>query len=164
MADMFKTDQAACMQRLTIRQARDDEHNEIARIWTESWLSLGLKPRSETVFANSRARIPREAANGWSLFVVDDAGRIAAMLALHLGDCHLDQLFVAPEYHGRGIGKMLLQFTREQLPDEVWLRCASLNEKAWRWYEREGFVFEREGPHPSGWTMRYYRWKKGTER
>ena len=51
------------------------------------------------------------------------------MLAFRLRDGYLDQLFVAPEYHGRGIGKMLLQFTRKQLPDEIWLRCASANEK-----------------------------------
>ena len=72
------------------------------------------------------------------------------MLAFRLRDCYLDQLFVAPEYHGRGIGKMLLQFTRKQLPDGIWLRCASANEKAWRWYEREGFVFEKEDLHSHG--------------
>jgi ribosomal protein S18 acetylase RimI-like enzyme len=84
------------------------------------------------------------------------------MLAFRPHDCYLDQLFVAPAYQGQGIGKMLLQFTRKNLPNEIWLRSASLNEKAWRWYEREGFVFEKEEPHPEhGRMMRYYRWKKG---
>jgi ribosomal protein S18 acetylase RimI-like enzyme len=150
------------VQGLIIREARKDEHDEVARVWMESWLSIGLEPRSEAAFAYARERIPREIADGWSLHVVDDDGRIAAMLAFRLRDRHLDQLFVAPEYHGRGIGKLLLQFTRKHLPDEIWLRCASRNEKAWRWYEREGFVFEREASHPSGWDMRYYRWKKGS--
>jgi hypothetical protein len=37
------------------------------------------------------------------------------------------------------------------------------NEKAWRWYEREGFVFEQEQAEPmTGFVMKYYRWKKGT--
>lgn len=58
--------------------------------------------------------------------------QIAAMLAFRLRDGCLDQLFVAPDYHGHGIGRMLLQFTRKSLPDEIWLRCASLNDKAWR--------------------------------
>ena len=83
------------------------------------------------------------------------------MLAIRLHDGYLDQLFVAPDYQGRGIGKMLLQFTRKKLPHEIWLRCVKQNEKAWRWYEREGFVFEKEEPHPDfGLMMRYYRWKK----
>jgi ribosomal protein S18 acetylase RimI-like enzyme len=29
------------------------------------------------------------------------------------------------------------------------LRCVRENEKAWRWYEREGFVFEREAVEPA---------------
>jgi ribosomal protein S18 acetylase RimI-like enzyme len=84
------------------------------------------------------------------------------MLAFRLHDGCLDQLFIDPAYHGQGIGKILLQFTRTKLPNEIWLRCASLNEKAWRWYEREGFVFEKEALHPHGLMMRYYRWKKGS--
>ena len=118
------------MQGLTIRKAHEREYDEVARVWIESWLSLGLERASEQAFANARARIPGEIANGWSLYVVDNAGDIAAMLAFRLRDGYLDQLFVAPEYHGRGIGKMLLQFTRKHLPQEIWLRCASANEKA----------------------------------
>jgi DNA-binding PadR family transcriptional regulator len=35
------------------------------------------------------------------------------------------------------------------------------NEKAWRWYEREGFVFEEETIEPMmGRIMKYYRWTK----
>ena len=83
------------------------------------------------------------------------------MLAIRLRDSCLDQLFVAPDYQGCGIGKMLLQFTRKKLPDEIWLRCVKQNERAWQWYEREGFVLEKEAPHPNfGLMMRYYRWKK----
>jgi ribosomal protein S18 acetylase RimI-like enzyme len=53
-----------------------------------------------------------------------------------------------------------LAFTRTQLPDEIWLRCVRENEKASRWYEREGFVFEREAPEPAiDRVMKYYRWK-----
>jgi RimJ/RimL family protein N-acetyltransferase len=47
------------------------------------------------------------------------------------------------------------------MPDEIRLRCVRENEKAWRWYEREGFVFEKEQVEPmSGFTLKYYRWKK----
>ena len=151
------------MREPTIRAARPDEYDEVARVWMDSWVSIGLEAASETLLAGLRARVRKEVANEWSLYVADDAGRIAAMLAFRLRDGYLDQLFVAPAYHGRGIGKMLLQFTRKNLPDEIWLRCASLNGKAWRWYEREGFVLEKEEPHPEhGLMMRYYRSKKGS--
>ena len=148
----------------TIRPARSDEYDEVARIWMESWVSTGLEDASNYLQANLRARVRYEIEKGWTLYGADDDGRIAAMLALHLPDRYLDQLFVAPDYQGRGLGRRLLGFTREYLPDEILLRCVRENDKAWRWYEREGFVFEKEAVDSmTGFTMKYYRWK-GTVR
>lgn len=144
-----------------IRAARRKEYAEVARVWMDSWVSTGLERASDLLLANLRARVPLEVERGWSLFVADDDGVLAAMLALHLPNVYLDQLFVAPEYQGRSLGRRLLAFTRQHLPDEIWLRCVRENEKAWRWYEREGFVFEKEAVEPmTGRVMKYYRWKK----
>ena len=144
-----------------IRLARAAEYDEVARIWMESWVSTGLEDASNFLLAKLRARVPMEIEKGWSLYVADDDGKLAAMLALHLPDRYLDQLFVAPEYQSSGLGRQLLAFTRLQLPDEIWLRCVRENEKAWRWYEREGFAFEKEQIEPmTGRMMKYYRWKK----
>jgi ribosomal protein S18 acetylase RimI-like enzyme len=145
----------------TIRSARPDEYDEIARVWMNSWVSTGLEDASNFLLAKLRARIAIEVEKGWSLFVADDGGTLAAMLALHHPQRHLDMLFVAPEYQGNGFGRRLLAFTRQHLPDEIYLRCVRENEKAWRWYEREGFVFEKEEVEPmTGFVMKYYRWKK----
>jgi len=145
----------------TIRPARTEEYDEIARVWMNSFCSTGLEAPSNFLLAKLRARLPLEVDNGWSLFVADDGGTIAAMLALHLPKLYLDQLFVAPEYQGQGLGSKLLAFTRQHLPDEIELRCIRENEKAWRWYEREGFVYEKEQVEPmTGFVMKYYRWKK----
>lgn len=149
------------MQPPVIRPARPDEYDEIARVWMESWVSTGLADASNFLLANLRARVPREIEDGWSLFVADDRGTIAAMLALHLPKHYLDQLFVAPGHQGRSLGRQLLAFTRTQMPDEIELRCVRENEKAWRWYEREGFVFEREEVNPAnGFVMKCYRWRR----
>ena len=144
-----------------IRPARADEYDEIARIWMESWVSTGLEDASNFLLATLRARVPQEVEKGWSLFVADDGGTLAAMLALHLPKRYLDQLFVVPQYQGCSLGRRLLAFTRTHLPDEIFLRCVRENEKAWRWYEREGFVFEQEQVEPmTGFVMKHYRWKK----
>jgi len=144
-----------------IRLARPDEYDEIARVWMESWVSTGLAEASNFLLANLRARIGREIEDGWTLYVADDNGTIAAMLALHLPKRYLDMLFVAPAYQGQSLGRQLLAFTRTQLPDEIELRCVRENEKAWRWYEREGFVFETEAVNPAtGFMMKCYRWKR----
>jgi GNAT superfamily N-acetyltransferase len=145
----------------TIRPARADEYDEIARVWMNSWVSTGLEDASNFLLAKLRMRIPMEVENGWSLYVADYGGALAAMLALHLPKKYLDQLFVAPEYQGRDLGRKLLAFTRQLLPHEIELRCVRENKKAWRWYEREGFVFEQEAVEPmTGFVMKYYRWQK----
>jgi ribosomal protein S18 acetylase RimI-like enzyme len=145
-----------------MRLARPDEYDAIARVWMESWVSTGLSQATDALLRDLRDRLPREMANGWTLLVADDHGTIAAMLALHLPTRCLDQLMVMPPYQGRSLGRHLLAVTRKQLPDEIWLKCVRENEKAWRWYEREGFVFEKEEISPmTGFMMKYYRWKKG---
>jgi ribosomal protein S18 acetylase RimI-like enzyme len=144
-----------------IRPARPEEYDEIARIWMNSWVSTGLEEASNFLLAKLRARIRLEIEQGWTLYVADDGGTLAAMLALHLPKFYLDQLFVAPDYQGRSLGRRLLAFTRTHLPDDIYLRCVRENEKAWRWYEREGFMFEKEEVEPmTGFVMKYYRWKK----
>jgi GNAT superfamily N-acetyltransferase len=143
-----------------IRPARADEYDEIARVWLNSWASTGIEAASDALLEKMRARVLREVDSGWSLFVADDEGRLAAMLALRLSDGCLGQLFIAPDYQGQGLGKRLLAFTREQMPNEIWLRCVRENEKAWRWYEREGFVFEKAEINPlTGFMIKFYRWK-----
>jgi ribosomal protein S18 acetylase RimI-like enzyme len=145
----------------TIRPARREEYDEIARVWMNSFCSTGLEAPSNFLLAKLRARLPLEVEKGWSLFVADHDGALAAMLALDLPKLYLDQLFVAPEYQGQSLGRQLLAFTRQHLPDEIELRCIRENEKAWRWYEREGFVYEKEQVEPmTGFVMKYYRWKK----
>ncbi len=149
------------MSAVIIRPARADEYDEIGRIWMESWVSTGLAETSNFLLANLRARIRKEIEDGWSLYVADDNGALAAMLALQLSRLELDQLFVAPAYQGRSLGRKLFAFTRVQLPDEIRLRCAEGNVKAWRWYEREGFVYEKQEISPvTGLMMKYYRWRR----
>ena len=144
-----------------IRPARPDEYDEIARVWMNSWASVGLEDASDSLLKKLRARVRMEIEKGWSLYVAEDDDRLAAMLAIHMADCYLDQLFVAPEYQGNSLGRRLLAFARLQLPNEIWLRCVRENEKAWRWYEREGFVLEREQVEPMmDRMMKYYRWRK----
>ena len=149
-----------------IRPTRSDEYDEVARVWVNSWASTGIEAASDALLEKMHSRIQAQAAKGWSLHVADDGGVIAAMLAMRLPDGCLGQLFVAPDYQGQGLGKRLLAFAREQMPNQIWLRCVRENAKAWRWYEREGFVFEKEEANPmTGFMIKFYRWKKeGTAR
>jgi ribosomal protein S18 acetylase RimI-like enzyme len=146
---------------MIIRKAGPADHDALARIWLESWYSTGLKTLFDPGLDMLRTRIPEEMAKGWDLYAAEEAGEIVAMLAINPRDFYLDQLWVAPAYQGRGIGRALLAFTRQKMPDEIWLRCVVQNESAWRWYEREGFLLEgEEDVPPSHMQMKRYRWKR----
>lgn len=147
---------------MIIRKAGPADYDTLARIWLESWYSTGLKTLFDPGPHMLRTRIPEEVAKGWDLYAAEAAGEIVAMLAINPRQSYLDQLWVAPVHQGRGIGRALLAFTRQKLPDEIWLRCVVQNESAWRWYEREGFLFEdEEDVPPSNMRMKRYRWKRG---
>jgi GNAT superfamily N-acetyltransferase len=92
----------------TIRPARSDEYDEVARVWMNSWASTGIEETSNFLLAKLRARIALEVEKGWSLFVANDGAALAAMLALHLPHRYLDQLFVAPQYQRQNLGRRLL--------------------------------------------------------
>jgi ribosomal protein S18 acetylase RimI-like enzyme len=149
------------MSDIVIRKAREDEFDAVTRVWMDSHVSTGLAAPGDASFAELRARIPVEIANGWHLHVAELDGEIAAMLAFRTRDNYLDQIFVAPRFQGRGIGKRLLAFTRRHLPDEILLRTAVGNTRAIAWYEREGFVRENEVMQ-DGWSgpRVYYRWRR----
>ncbi len=151
------------MAEITIRPAREDEYDAVTQVWLDSHVSTGLAVADEASFAELRARIPREVAEGWQLYVAELDGAIAAMLAFRIRTNYLDQIFVAPEHQHKGIGKKLLDFTRQHLPDEILLRTAVRNTNAIAWYEREGFVRENEVFEP-GWSgpRVYYRWKRAS--
>jgi ribosomal protein S18 acetylase RimI-like enzyme len=148
---------------IVIRPALEADFDAIARVWLESWQSLRLPASDGVDYLGLRSRIPFEIVDGWQLYVADDAGTIAAMLAFRTRDNYLDQIFVAPAYQHQGLGKRLLAFTREHLPDEILLRADTRNLGAIAWYEREGFVRENEVLQED-WDAPgvYYRWKRSS--
>ena len=66
------------MRGLAARAARADEYDEIARVWMDSWVSVGLEPASDKMLADLRTRIDKEMTDGWSLYVADDASELPA--------------------------------------------------------------------------------------
>lgn len=57
----------------------------------------------------------------------------------------LEQLYVDPEYLGEGIGRQLLDRAKERQPDGLQLWTFQVNERARRFYERNGFTVVRFG-------------------
>ena len=70
----------------------------------------------------------------------DARARVVGMMVVEPGE--LDQLYVAPDRLGEGIGRRLLDLAKERSPDGLTLYTFQVNDRARRFYERNGFVAE----------------------
>lgn len=125
---------------LDIRPARPDEYDAVARVWLDSWESIGISNEKDLGYEALCKRLPEEVAGGWSLYVAELDDALAGMLAFDRADERLDEVFVAPAFKGDGVGGALLAFAKAEMPDGIHLRTATLNTHARDWYMREGFV------------------------
>lgn len=73
-------------------------------------------------------------------WVAVEGGRVVGMMTVEPGD--LDQLYVAPDRLGRGIGRRLLEHAKERSPGGLSLYTFQVNARARAFYERHGFVAE----------------------
>lgn len=148
---------------IEIRPYRDEDRAATARLWMASWRSTGLavalEPAEAELYRLSYERIARELAAGWVVHLAWDDSRLVGFLALEPQAGCLDQLFVLPKAQGQGIGRALLNFAKDRLPNGIWLRTAAANTRARRFYERNGFTRGDSVPHPAlGHPTIIYRW------
>src|SRR5229473_3542152 len=134
---------------IAIRRYRDRDRAATARLWLASWQSTGLPVARLASEAGNYQRIGRELADGWVAYLAWDGDRLVGFLALKPNTGCLDQLFVLPEAKGSGIGRALLDFAKDRLPNGLWLRTAADNLRACRFYERNGLRASETQIHPT---------------
>ena len=64
-------------------------------------------------------------------------GEIVGMMTL--GDATLEHLYLLPEAQGRGLGARFVALAKERRPSGLRLYAFQVNERARRFYERQGF-------------------------
>jgi len=144
---------------IAICRYRNQDRAATARLWLESWRSTGLPVARLATEAGNYQRIAHELAGGWAAYLAWDSDRLVGFLALKPDTGCLDQLFVLPEAQGSGVGRALLDFAKERLPNGLWLRTAADNLRACRFYERHGLRATETQIHPTlGHQTVIYRW------
>jgi GNAT superfamily N-acetyltransferase len=76
--------------------------------------------------------------SGGTWVAIDPPGAIVGMMTLEPGV--LDQLYVRPDRLGEGIGRRLLDVAIDRSPGGLTLYTFQVNDRARRFYERNGFV------------------------
>jgi GNAT superfamily N-acetyltransferase len=124
---------------ITLRPAGATDAGDVADVYLASFHATYDFPLAHTD-EEVRGWIRDVVGAGGTWVAVDPAGAIVGMMALEPGV--LDQLYVRPDRLGEGIGRQLLELAKDRSPDGLSLYTFQVNERARRFYERNGFAAE----------------------
>ncbi|HEX5825558.1 MAG TPA: GNAT family N-acetyltransferase [Candidatus Limnocylindrales bacterium] len=124
---------------ITIRPAAAADAAAVADVFLESFHATYDFPLAHTD-DDVRGWIRGLVAGDGAWVAVDHTGAVVGMMVVTPGE--LDQLYVRPDRLGEGIGRQLLDVARDRSPDGLTLYTFQVNERARRFYERNGFVAE----------------------
>ncbi|HWU27231.1 MAG TPA: GNAT family N-acetyltransferase [Rhizomicrobium sp.] len=140
---------------ICIRPYSEADFDVVTSIWLKSWQSTGVA--APVTLDELRQRWPQELAKGWAVHVAAIGPDVTGFIALHGNE--LEQLFIAPEHQGNGIGKQMLDFAKAQRPGGLHLTTA-LQSRAGRFYEREGLTRGATGVNRRfGHAIVHYDWR-----
>jgi ribosomal protein S18 acetylase RimI-like enzyme len=126
------------MSNFAVSPARVTDAGALVEVYFDSrrvampWLAI-LHSRDDVSAYFAGQVIVRE-----EVLVADVDNRIVGFIALE--ENHVNHLYIAPAYQGRGIGGRLLALVKELRPGGLKLRTFQRNAAARRFYEARGFA------------------------
>lgn len=147
----------------TLRRARPEDATAIGDVWLASWRATFEFPPGHPD-ADVRRWLAEEMVPRHETWVAEDPanGRVIALMAL--SDTMIEQLYVAPDWIGRGVGRRLVALAKERRPAGLDLYCFRANGRARAFYERLGFVATAFGDgrgNEEGQPDIRYAWRPG---
>jgi GNAT superfamily N-acetyltransferase len=147
---------------IEIRPATVEDATRIADVWLSSWrATFDFEPAypDEDVRRWVREELLVEAED-WVATDPSDGDSVIALLGL--SDTMVEQLYVRPDRIGRGVGRALLELAKRRRPDGLDLYCFAANDRARRFYERNGFeavAFGDGSGNEERQPVVLYRWR-----
>jgi GNAT superfamily N-acetyltransferase len=131
---------AAAANEVAIRPAVAADASAVADVYLASFHATYDFPLAHTDDQVRRWIRETVITGGGTWVALDADGAVVAMMVVAPDD--LDQLYVRPDRLGEGIGRRLLDRAKEQSPAGLSLYTFQVNERARRFYERNGFTAE----------------------
>jgi GNAT superfamily N-acetyltransferase len=122
---------------IELRRATDADAAAVAEVFLTSFHATYAFPLAHTD-DEVRGWVRERLIPGHETWVAIDDRRVVGMLALAPG--WVEQLYVAPDRLGEGIGGRLVDRAKERQPAGLELWTFQVNARARRFYERHGFV------------------------
>lgn len=147
----------------SLRRARPEDGAAIGDVWLASWRATFDFPPGHPD-ADVRRWLAEELLPRHETWVAEDpaSGQVIALMAL--SDTMVEQLYVAPTWIGRGVGRRLVALAKERRPTGLDLYCFQANSRARAFYERLGFVpiaFGDGSGNKEGQPDIRYAWRPG---
>ncbi|MFD5100534.1 GNAT family N-acetyltransferase, partial [Streptomyces albidochromogenes] len=119
------------------RAAGPDDAAAVAEVWLRSYdaaLPTVRRAHSDDGVRDFFRYVVVPEQETW---VAESGGAVVGMMALEPGS--IEQLYLAPEHRGRGIGDRFVRLAKERSPGGLELWTFQVNGPAHRFYERHGF-------------------------
>ena len=126
---------------VSLRRATAEDAAAVAEVFLDSFHATYEFPLAHTD-DEVRGWIRDRLLPDHEVWVAVDGGALVALLALAPG--WLEQLYVAPNRLGEGIGASLMAIAKERQPNGLQLWTFQVNARARRFYESHGFVAVEE--------------------
>lgn len=124
-----------------LRSRVDDDLPFILDLWVASWRAtypeIDFEKRRDWLLRRIREL---EATGAVTLCLFDAQSALAGFVVINPADGWLDQICVAPDRFGAGLGASLLSAARNVSPRLIRLDVNADNARAIRFYERDGFL------------------------
>jgi GNAT superfamily N-acetyltransferase len=123
---------------VVLRRAVAADAEAAAGVWLRSFaaaLPTVVRPRSDDEVRWYFREVLVPQAETW-VAEAPDSGPVGVMV---LADGELAQLYLHPDWRGRGLGDRFVALAKERSPSGLSLWTFQVNESAHRFYERHGF-------------------------
>jgi GNAT superfamily N-acetyltransferase len=134
------TNDRSPVERLIFRRAAAGDAIGIGDVWLTSWrATFDFPPGHPDADVRRWLReelVPR--SESWVATDPEHDGRIVGVMALSA--TMIEQLYLAPDWIGQGVGHRFVELAKERRPEGLELYCFQANSHARAFYEAHGFV------------------------
>lgn len=134
---MTRGSDAQAVATLILRRATPADHDAIGDVWLASWRATFDFPPGHPDEAVRRWLATELVPNHETWVAATGVDGVVGFMAL--SDTMIEQLYLAPAWIGRGLGRRFVDLAKERRPDGLDLYCFQANTHARGFYEAQGF-------------------------
>jgi putative acetyltransferase len=148
----------SAMPAFSLRPYSDADEDAAIALWLRTWQlaypAIDFAKRVDWWRERWRGELVPHAA----IVVAEQDGAIAGFVTIDAAG-YLDQLVVGPEQWGAGLAAALVEEAKRRAPHEVTLKVNADNDRAIKFYRRNGFAVTGEEVNSSGRPVLNMRWR-----